>query len=68
MTARTVQDWFQFIQDGNDDGKLVRQVLAELSDEYQWDRPGRESNEKLQYLLNLITAVRLDQMVKEGSP
>jgi hypothetical protein len=57
---RSVQDWFLLITEHND-LRVIRQLFTDLdSDEFKLDGP------RHQHLLNLITAIRLDQMAKEG--
>jgi hypothetical protein len=58
---RSVKDWFLLITESRDDAKLVKQAIAELD--------GLWAPELLRrlHLVNLLTAVRLDQTTKEGS-
>ena len=59
-TPRSVQDWFQLIQT-MDDTKLARELLGGLI-----AYGGKPYRSDIENLLALITAVRLDQMVKEA--
>jgi hypothetical protein len=70
MTAsvpRSVQDWFLLITEDRDDGKVVRLLLTELDDDELWPWLKLSDVPRRQHLLNLLTAVRLDQMAKENS-
>jgi hypothetical protein len=57
---RSVQDWFLLITE-SDDAKLAKQAIAELDDHWLPALP------RQLHVLNLLTAIRLDQMAKEGS-
>jgi hypothetical protein len=60
VTARSVQDWFKFIQE-NDDDNIVRELLLLFA------TPEEQRKKDHQQVLNLITALRLDQMARENS-
>jgi predicted lipid-binding transport protein (Tim44 family) len=58
MTPRPVIEWLTHIQRA-DDLAIVEEALTDII--------GLWSKEEAQHLLNLLTAVRLDQMAKENS-
>jgi predicted lipid-binding transport protein (Tim44 family) len=58
MTPRPVIEWLTHLQHA-DDLAIVEEALTDII--------GLWSKEEAQHLLNLLTAVRLDQMAKENS-
>jgi predicted lipid-binding transport protein (Tim44 family) len=60
VTPRPVIEWLMHIQRAEaDDLAIVEEALTDII--------GLWSKEEAQHLLNLLTAVRLDQMAKENS-
>jgi hypothetical protein len=58
----TVTEWFQFIQDNQDDTAVARRLLESLYDY----RPGQWNTINLIEVSAMIAAIRLDQMAKEN--
>ena len=61
MTVRHLEGWFEIVQKEGD-LKVARQLLAELEDDPRWHHP--PDRQKIEHILNLITAIRLDQLSK----
>jgi hypothetical protein len=67
IIPRSVQDWFLRIIEPRDDLNLTKLILAEFEDDNLWPGGSLSDVPRQLHLLNLITAVRLDQMAKENS-